>query len=228
MAEQGPLAIVAGAGPGLGRALVDRFTEGGYTAIGLRRTASDGDGGSPIRQVDLTDAEATARVVGALIAEHGAPKVVIHNPSYRVRGPFMDIDPGDFEASWRATVLSAVTLARATVDPMVQAGGGAFLFSGATASLRGGPQSSAFASSKFALRGLAQSLAREYHAAGLHVAHVVLDGIIDTPRNQERGIIPAEKMMRRADLADAYWHLAHQPASAWSNEVDLRPMPETF
>jgi NAD(P)-dependent dehydrogenase (short-subunit alcohol dehydrogenase family) len=125
-------------------------------------------------------------------------------------------------------VQSAVLLAQSTMQPMVRAGGGAFLVSGATASLRGSANFSAFASAKFALRGLAQSLAREFQPAGVHVCHIILDGIIDTASSRARHSLDPNKMMRPEDIADAYWQLAHQPRSTWTHELDLRPASESF
>jgi NAD(P)-dependent dehydrogenase (short-subunit alcohol dehydrogenase family) len=111
---------------------------------------------------------------------------------------------------------------------MVDAGGGTFIVSGATASLRGGAKFSAFASAKFALRGLTQSLAREFQPAGIHVCHVILDGIIDTPRSRDLHGIDPKKMMKPTEIAETYWHLAHQPKSTWTHELDLRPASEGF
>ena len=111
---------------------------------------------------------------------------------------------------------------------MVRAGGGAFLVSGATASLRGGARFSAFSSSKFALRGFTQSLAREFQTAGIHVAHFILDGIIDTPRSRDLHTLDPAKMMKKNDIAEVYWQTAHQPNSTWAHEIDLRPQSESF
>lgn len=124
--------------------------------------------------------------------------------------------------------LSAAILAHEVFPPMVEAEDGAFLVTGATASLRGGANFSAFASAKFALRGLTQSLAREYQSSGIHVAHVILDGIIDTAASRDRHGLDPTQMMKTTDIAEAYWQLAHQPKSTWTHELDLRPMSESF
>lgn len=222
------LAIVAGAGPGLGRALLRRFEEGGMRAVGLVRNVPDDKAGLDIRCCDLSDVTASKRTISALIQEFGPPKIVVHNPSNLVISPFLELDLNAFEASWRSMVLTAAALGQSVIPSMVQNGGGAFIVSGATASLRGGARFAALASPKFALRGLTQSLAREFQPAGIHVIHAILDGIIDTDRSRSKHGLDPAKMMRPADIADAYWHLAHQPASAWSHEVDLRPQSETF
>ena len=117
---------------------------------------------------------------------------------------------------------------QSTLAPMVDANGGTFIVSGATASLRGGAKFAAFASAKFALRGLTQSLAREYQPQGVHVCHTILDGIIDTERSRDLHSLDPAKMMKPDDIADAYWQLAHQPRSTWTHELDLRPASEGF
>ena len=111
---------------------------------------------------------------------------------------------------------------------MADAGGGTFIVSGATASIRGGAKFSAFASAKFALRGLTQSLAREYQPLGVHVCHAILDGIIDTAQSRDLHDLDPAKMMKPVDIAEAYWQLAHQPNSTWTHELDLRPASEGF
>jgi len=222
------LAIIAGAGAGLGHALLRRFNTGGMQAVGLARSPSTDDNGLDIRVCDLSDAQAVKVVITDLIQEFGAPNIVVHNPSNLVISPFLELDLVAFETSWRSMVLSAAVLGQAVLPAMVKAETGAFIVSGATASLRGGARFAALASPKFALRGLTQSLAREFQPLGIHVIHAVLDGIIDTNRSREKHGLDPAKMMRPEDIADAYWHLAHQPRSAWSHEVDLRPQTETF
>ncbi len=221
------LVIVAGAGPGLGSALLSRFAEGDYTAVGFARTATQ-RGPFDIRQVDLTDSQRVTTAVSALMEAHGPPKIVIHNPAGLLIGPLMETTQDDFENCWRAVALSAFILAQAVVKPMADNGGGAFIVSGATASLRGGARFAAFASAKFALRGLTQSLAREYQPLGVHVAHVILDGIIDSDRSRAWHSLDPTRMMKPEDIAEVYWQLAHQPRSTWTQEVDLRPHSEGF
>lgn len=227
MASNGKLILVAGAGTGLGDALLDRFAAGGYHAVGLARTERSAPSGHMIQSVDLADPEAVQATVSRLIAEYGAPATVIHNTAHLVRGPFQETAPDSFKATWSNMVLSAVALAQAVL-PAMQKDGGAFLVSGATASLRGGSGFSAFASAKFALRGLTQSLAREYQTDGIHIAHVILDGIIDSAKSRDLHDLDPARMMKPDHLADAYWALAHQPKSTWTHELDLRPMSENF
>ncbi len=229
MNTNAPLAIVAGAGPGLGRALVQRFQKGGYHSVGLSRTGqNDGSGDTNLIQCDLTDPEAVATVAKRLMASCGAPKVVVHNPAKLVISPFEKTSAEDFETTWRSMVLSAVLVANQFLPAMAAGDGGSFLVSGATASLRGAKNFSAFASAKAGLRGLTQSLAREYSTGGIHVAHVILDGILDTPANRSLHDLDPARMMDTNDVAEAYWQLAYQPQSTWTHELDLRPMGETF
>ncbi|MEM6589280.1 MAG: SDR family NAD(P)-dependent oxidoreductase [Pseudomonadota bacterium] len=227
MTGRAPLVVVAGAGAGLGQALLARFEAGGYAPVGLGRSAPDNPIGA-FHRVDLSDETAVPEAMAEIIAQHGAPKVVIHNTAELVIKPFTDIHLSDYQRTWSSMVQTAVLLGQTTLQPMVREGGGSFLVSGATASLRGGARFSAFASAKFALRGLTQSLAREFQPAGIHVCHVILDGIIDTQRSRDlHGLDPA-KMMQPHDIAEAYWQLAHQPKSTWTHELDLRPASEGF
>lgn len=221
------LALVAGAGPGLGTALLRCFENEGMKAVGLSRSGrnrSDLD----IRRCDLSDRDALASSLDELMEEFGAPKIVVHNPAKLVIAPLAATPLDDFEACWRAMVFSAAALARATLQPMVQAGGGSFIVSGATASIRGGSKFAAFSSAKFALRGLTQALAREFQPAGVHVVHMLLDGIIDSERSRAHHDLDPSKMIRPQELATAYWQVSQQPPSAWTHEMDFRPQPERF
>lgn len=227
MNSERPLAIVAGAGAGLGQALAARFENGGYQVVGLGRTKPEAVSGR-FQTLDLADETAVPDAIADLIKAHEAPKVVIHNTAELVISPFLETSLGDHQRTWASMVQSAVLLAQSVIQPMISAGGGTFIVSGATASLRGGARFSAFASAKFALRGLSQSLAREFQPAGIHVSHVILDGIIDTPRSRGLHELDPVKMIRPVDIAESYWQLAHQPKSAWTHELDLRPATEGF
>lgn len=222
-----PLAIVAGAGSGLGQALVSVFDKQGMKAVGLSRSADAGPG-LDVRSCDLTDRDALNATVSDLILDHGAPRLVVHNPAHLVIAGFLDTSLEDMEACWRNMVLSCAALAQCTLQPMVRAGGGTFIVSGATASLRGGNRFAAFSSAKFALRGLTQALAREFQPAGVHVVHTILDGIIDTPASRNLHDLDPAKMMDPYELAQMYWQLAKQPKSVWTHELDLRPQSESF
>ena len=227
MSVDKPLVLVAGAGAGLGQSLLSRFTKDGFAAVGLGRTQPETVIGQ-FFAMDLTDDSAVPSILAQVIAEHGPPKVVIHNTSELIIAPFAETRLADYQRMWGSMVQSAILLAQSTLQPMVHAGGCTFIVSGATASLRGGTRFSAFASAKFALRGLTQSLAREYQPAGVHVCHAILDGIIDTARSRDLHNLDPGKMMKPEDIAEAYWSLAHQPKSTWTHELDLRPASEGF
>ncbi|MEO0371858.1 MAG: SDR family NAD(P)-dependent oxidoreductase [Pseudomonadota bacterium] len=227
MNGKAPLALVAGAGAGLGQALLTRFGAGGFTPVGLGRSKPDA---SPFafHTLDLSDDIAMPAVISEIIDAHGPPKVVVHNAAELVICPFEDGHLSDYQRTWASMVQSCVLLAQSTIKPMLRADGGTFIVSGATASLRGGTRFSAFASAKFALRGLTQSLAREFQPAGVHVCHTILDGIIDTARSRAMHRLDPGKMMQPDDIAETYWQIAHQPQSTWTHELDLRPATEGF
>jgi NAD(P)-dependent dehydrogenase (short-subunit alcohol dehydrogenase family) len=227
MAQHRPLAIVAGAGPGLGQSLLAEFQQNGCTAIGLGRTKPAAFAGE-FHTIDLANGADTAAMLQGIITQFGPPTIVVHNTAELVISPFEQTSLQDFERCWSAMVGSAITLANGVLPAMAANGTGTFITSGATASLRGGANFAAFASAKFALRGLTQSLAREYHPKGVHVAHVILDGIIDTPRSRDLHDMDPAGMMRPADIANSYWQIAQQPRSTWTHELDLRPASERF
>ena len=220
-----PLALIAGCGPGLGTHLLQTLDKVGFKAFGLSRTS----GADPrILPLDLCNPVAVSETIKGLIDRHGPPRIVIHNATRLHIAPFESTQANDFEQVWRDIVLSAVHLGQAVMPVMAAAGEGAFLVSGATASFRGGARFSAFASAKAGLRSLTQSLAREYGPKGVHVAHVVLDGILDTAASRALHARPPETMMALDDVARAYLTLAEQPQSAWTFEMDMRPMGESF
>lgn len=222
-----PLALVSGAGSGLGQSLLARFEAGGMTAVGLGRSKPDKTAGT-FCKVDLADRDASSALIADIIADHGSPRIVVHNTAELVIAPFDETSIDEFQRTWASMVQSLAILGQVVLEPMVRGSGGALIVSGATASLRGGARFAAFASAKFALRGLTQSLAREYQPRGIHVAHVILDGIIDTARSRDlHGLDPA-RMMKPDEIAETYWQIAHQPSSSWSHEVDLRPASESF
>lgn len=227
MGMQGKSALVAGAGAGLGQALLARFEHGGLTPVGLGRTPPDKAIGE-FHSLDLSDTQVVPSTIDRIIAAHGPPAIVVHNTAELVIAPFAETTLDDYQRTWTSMVQTAVLLAQSVLPPMIGAGGGTFIVSGATASLRGGAKFSAFASAKFALRGLTQSLAREHQPSGVHVAHAILDGIINTGRSRSlHGLDPA-RMMNPADIAEAYWQIAQQPRSTWTHEFDLRPSSESF
>jgi len=208
-----PLAIITGYGPGLGHAL---------QSIGIARSSGD-------FQADLTDSKQTHTVINEIIKQHGKPKVVIHNAAELIRGKFLELEASDFELAWRNSVLSAINISQAVIPFMREHSASTLILTGATASIRGGVGFSPFSSAKFALRGLAQSLAREFQPQGLHIVHPVIDGIIWSELSRQRfPNLLEENCLKSESLANIYWDLAHQTASAWTHELDIRPQSETF
>jgi NADP-dependent 3-hydroxy acid dehydrogenase YdfG len=210
-------AVVVGAGGVLGHALQAEFSGAGYRVAGLRRD-----------DCDLGDAAAVRSAMERVVAELGSVDTLICNAAYLILAPFTDLAWSDFETSWRVSVGGAVGAAQAVLPAMLQQGKGAIIFSGATGSVRGTARFAAFASAKFALRGLAQSLAREVQPHGVHVAHVVLDGLLRGSSSIERFGGDEARSIDPAEAARAYRWIAEQPRSAWTHELDLRPHSERF
>lgn len=215
--------LIAGYSPGLGSELVKRFSAGGDRVITASRS------GNVDHRCDLSQEGDVAALFERIEADHGSVDVVIHNAMNFVRQDFLSTTPAQFEAAWRSTLLSAVVVSQRALPAMRAKGTGVLLFSGASGSLRAGPQFSAFSAAKFALRGLSQALAREYAPDGVHVLHTVIDGLIWTDKTQQRFANAQEaRSIAPQDLAELYWQLVQQPRSAWSQEVDVRPQGGSF
>ena len=223
-----PLAVIIGVGDGLSASLARRLSEAGYRLVlAARDTEKLGplaaQTGAETAALDARDPAAVAALFDGLDA---APRVAIYNPSARVRGPVTELDPAAVERAVRITALGAFFSAREAALRMVPKGHGALLFTGASAGVKGFPDSSSFAMGKFALRGLCQSLARELHPKGIHVGHFVIDGAI---RNPERRPEPSEDAHLDPDaIARSYWHFLEQDRSSWAWEIELRPWVERF
>ncbi|MCA8906699.1 MAG: SDR family NAD(P)-dependent oxidoreductase [Rhodospirillaceae bacterium] len=231
MTDPTPVAVIGGLGTGLSAHLAARLAARGYRVAGLSRRGTPPPAAAPDCRsyaCDIADAAAVAAAFAAIRTELGAPSLYIHNASQRVIGDFLETAPEDFERLWRTACLGAVLCAQQVLPDMLAAGRGTLIFTGATGSLRGGARFSAFASSKFAVRALAQSLARAYGARGIHVAHVVIDGIIWSDSVAERHGMAQEDCLDPGAIADAYLALADQPPSCWSHEIDLRVAKESF
>jgi NAD(P)-dependent dehydrogenase (short-subunit alcohol dehydrogenase family) len=234
-----PTAIVVGAGPGLGLALARRFSSEGFAlalvarhADTLAQVCARLDHLGPRLKTypaDATDADAVAAVCAAVERDLGEPSVLIYNAGSYQPGGIADITPEQFEAAWKTGCLGAFLFARALLPGMADAGRGTVLLTGATAAWRGGKGFATLAVPKFGLRALAQSMAREYGPQGVHVAHVVIDGQIDTPRLHEREPDrPAHTLLSPDAIAETYWQLHSQDPTAWTLEMDLRPAMERF
>jgi NAD(P)-dependent dehydrogenase (short-subunit alcohol dehydrogenase family) len=160
----------------------------------------------------------------------GALDLVVFNPSYRTRGPFLDLDPKEVDRTIRVGAYGGFLVAQAAARRMVPRGTGAIFFTGASASVKGYAQSAPFAMAKFALRGLAQSMARELQPKGIHVAHFVIDGGVRSPergRVESAGDTP-DSLLDPDAIAASYLHVLDQPRSAWTSELELRPWVERF
>lgn len=228
-------ALIVGVGPGLGAALARRFARGGL-AVGLAARQADrlaglaGEIGGRAFACDVTDEAAVERLFAGFGEAYGTPAAVVYNAGGFLMKPVTETDAAEFERCWRVGCLGGFLVGRAAAKAMLPEGRGTILFTGATASLRGGARFAAFAAGKFGLRAVAQSLARELGPQGIHVAHVVIDGqIADATRpGRAPGTRGEDAMLDPDAIAEAYWQLHVQPHSAWTHELDVRPWVERF
>lgn len=233
------VAVVAGVGPGLGAAVARRFAREGYAvALVARREThlasvreeieSEGGAALPVT-ADATNAGSVAAAFGRVRSELGDPEVLVYNAGAFQMGGILELTPEQFDDCLRANCSGAFYAAQQALPAMVEAGRGTVILTGATASLRGGARFSALATGKFALRALAQSMAREFGPQGVHVAHAVIDGQIETPRlRQASPERDASTTLDPDSIAETYWQLHAQDPRAWTLELDLRPSPESF
>lgn len=221
-------ALIVGAGSGLSASLARLFARNGlHVTLTARDTgklsALCAETGATAVAADATVPEDVAR----LFDRAGDPDVVVYNASARARGPFVELNPADVARAIEVCAYGGFLVAQQALRRMLPRGTGAILFTGASASVKGYAQSAPFAMGKFALRGLAQSLAREMSPRGIHIAHFVIDGGI---RSAARPV-PADQPDSLLDpdaIAATYWHVLTQPRSAWTWEVELRPWVERF
>jgi NAD(P)-dependent dehydrogenase (short-subunit alcohol dehydrogenase family) len=225
-------ALIVGVGAGLSASLARVFTKAGLKvalaarrAAGLAPLAKDVDGKA--FACDATKRAEVAKLFADVEAALGAPDVVVYNASYRTRGPFVDLDPAEVEKSLIVTAFGGFLVAQEAVKRMLPHGRGALLFTGASASVKGYAQSAPFAMGKFALRGMAQSLARELAPQGIHVAHVVIDGGIHSAARSAPPDKP-DSLLDPDAIAQTYLGLLQQHRSAWAWEVEVRPWLERF
>src|SRR5438034_9836848 len=225
-------ALIVGAGAGLSASLARVLAKDGIKVALAARTIGDLDAlakqtGARAFACDATERPQVEKLCADLDASLGARDIVIYNASFRTRGPFVELDPLDVEKALAVTAYGAFLVAQQAARRMLPKKHGAILLTGASAGVKGYPQSAPFAMGKFALRGLAQSMARELSPQGIHVAHVVVDGGIKSARREEPADKP-ESMLDPDAIAATYLHLIQQPRSAWAWEIELRPWLERF
>ena len=230
--SRGEIALIVGAGSGLSASLARLFTrEGMRVAIASRNTAnlaalSEETGAQPFA-CDAVDPNQVGRLFDDVERRLGMPDVVVYNASGRLRGSLIELLPAEVEHALRVSAFGGFLVAQQAVRRMLPKGSGAILFTGASASVKGYAQSAPFAMGKFALRGLAQSMARELGPQGIHVAHFVIDGGIRNPGRTEPPDKPDSRLNPDA-IAETYLHVLRQPRSAWTWEIELRPWVERF
>ncbi|CAM4841425.1 unnamed protein product [Rotaria magnacalcarata] len=240
MASKKAVAIVIGVGPGLGASLAKRFAAGGYS-VGLiaRKESSLQPVQSELEQSGHTAMSVTADAGDAASVKNAIdtirkkfdndPEVLLYNASGFFYGSILDLKPEVLQAALNTTVVGALAASQEVLPAMIKNGKGTILFTGATASLRGSAQFAGFAISKFGLRALGQSMAREFGPQGIHVAHIIVDGGIRSPNQTEsQPDKDIDSFLNSEAIAETYWQLHIQPRSTWTQELDLRPSTEEF
>ncbi|HJQ30248.1 MAG TPA: SDR family NAD(P)-dependent oxidoreductase [Rubrobacter sp.] len=235
----GGVAAVLGVGPGLGSAVARRFAGEGFDIALMARAEESvapvrdeiqaGGGKAMFVSTDATDPGSVESAFGRVRGELGDPEVFVYNAGAFQMGGILELSSAQFDESFKANCAGAFYSAQQVLPAMVEAGRGTVLLTGASASLRGKARFSALAVGKFGLRALAQSMAREFGPQGVHVAHVIIDGQINTPRMRE--MYPDREdhtMLSPEAIAQTYWQLHSQDPTAWTLELDLRPAVESF
>lgn len=232
-------AVIAGVGPGLGAAIARKFANEGCSLALLSRSSpyiinlsnrleEMGISVLPI-PTDITDSAMVEASFDQIREEIGKPDILVNHAGNAAWGNLSELTPEAFENAWRVCTLGAFLCVKQVVPDMIEKGSGTILFSGATSAVRGRAGAIAFSSAKYAMRGLASSLAREVGPQGIHVAHIIIDGIINTPNLRERyQVTEGDPLLEPNAIADTYWALVQQERSAWSFEVDVRPHNEEF
>ena len=238
MAETKQVAVVVGVGPGLGAALARRFAQKYAVAIVARKAdylrSLAGEiktAGGHVLEVpaDIGNHTQVEAAFASIRTKLGSPEVLLYNAGSGTWGTVTDITPEQYENDWRVNAYGAFLSAKAVVPDQIARGRGVILFTGATAGVKAGPRSVSFGPAKFAMRGLAQSLARDLGPKGIHVAWINVDGVIDIPGIRERyPQFKDEDLLKPDAIAETYWHLAHQDRSAWTLEIEVRPFKEKF
>lgn len=241
-----PVCLIVGAGDYIGAAIAKRFAKGGFIVCLARRDASksqalieeiQASGGTAYSySMDAREEDQVIERYAAIEKDIGPLEIVISNAGGNVNFPILETTERVFYKVWRMACFTGFLAGREAARHMAPRGRGSIFFTGATASLRGASGYAAFASAKFGLRALAQSMARELGPEGLHIAHLVIDSGVDTAfvrdRIKARGInpeeLPIDTLMNPDSVGEAYWNLHHQTPDAWTHEMDIRPFAEKF
>jgi NAD(P)-dependent dehydrogenase (short-subunit alcohol dehydrogenase family) len=225
-------ALIVGTGPGLSASLARLFVKHGLAvAVAARQTdklaALAAETGASVHRCNAAEPADVAALFAAVEAKGEAPDVVVYNASARLRAPLVELAPEDVKRAIEVSAFGAFLVSQQAARRMLPKGRGAILLTGATAGVKGFALSATFAMGKFALRGLAQSMARELAPKGIHVAHFVIDGGI---RNAARPVPsdPPDSLLDPDAIAETYWAVLQQHRSAWSWEVEVRPWVEKF
>jgi NAD(P)-dependent dehydrogenase (short-subunit alcohol dehydrogenase family) len=245
-AANGGTALLVGAGDAIGAAVARRFAAGGYRVCLARRDAEKSRG--VVQEIaaaggvacavgtDVRSEEAVQALFARVEAELGAIEICLFNAGANTRAPFVETSSKLFSRVWQLACYGGFLTGREAARYMVPRGRGTILFTGATASLRGGAGFAAFAAAKFGLRAVAQSMARELGPKHIHVAHLVIDGGIDSEAIRRRLSVaagtmpdlPPDGLIQTRSVAEAYWMLHNQPRDGWTHELDLRPDGERW
>lgn len=226
-------AVIVGAGEGLSASLARKLHARGYHLVLAARNIDKLDSlqketNATLVVCDASDASHMEKVFAAADSQDGPLEIAVYNPSARVRGSITELDPEAVKSAVLTTSFGAFLMAQQAAKRMIPNGKGTILFTGASAGVKGYPKSSTFAMGKFALRGLAQSLARELHPQGVHIGHFVIDGgIASNHQNLDTNGLTDSKLEPDA-IADSYLHFLDQPRSSWAWEIELRPWIEKF
>ena len=227
------LALIVGAGFGLSASVARLLYRNGWKVILFSR--NDKKLSSLCKEIDAisfsgdaSDKDAISKLFENIDNNIGSPNFVLYNPSYRVRQPFLELDPEDVSRAIQISALGGFFVGQQAAKRMLASGdGGAIFFTGASASVKGYSQSAPFAMGKFALRGLSQSMARELHPKGIHIAHFVIDGSIRSKNRTENKEKP-DSLLDPDAIAQTYLNILNQPRNSWTSEIEIRPWVEQF
>jgi NAD(P)-dependent dehydrogenase (short-subunit alcohol dehydrogenase family) len=240
------VALLVGAGDAIGAAVARRFAAGGYSVCIARRNAEKSQslvqdivssgGSAQAVGIDVRDEAAVQALFAQVETELGPIEVCLFNAGANVKSPLVETSARLFFKAWELACYRGFLTGREAARSMVPRGRGTILFTGATASIRGGPGFAAFAAAKFGLRAVAQSMARELAPKNIHVAHLIIDGAIDSEAIHRRlsaatGVMPdlaPDSLIQTSSVAEAYWALHNQSRDGWTHELDLRPYSERW